>query len=156
MNNIGDFDPRIETGTIPEMKEVIVSEMKDGGVIDEDPFTEDSWVVLKELGYGSTEKDKKAEIKTDSKALKEKIGGKKKVGPKKSQKVGICSTILLIVQEKGPITKKDILKKMVSKFPDRDEKAMGKTMSAQVPQLLNSRHNAKIVGNDKKEFYIKK
>lgn len=65
---------------------------------------------------GEVKKEKKEKVKKD----------KVEKGP------GVIATILTLITEKGPISKAEIMKGLVKKFPDREEIAMGKTVTVQI------------------------
>ncbi len=106
-----------------------------------------------------TETSKKAkkqskEVETKKKETKKKET-KKTVKKNKVKKVGVITSILEIIQNSGPISKEQILTKLIKRFPDRDEVGMTKTISAQVPNRLSKEKKVKIQKNNKGKYFIK-
>jgi hypothetical protein len=66
-----------------------------------------------------------------------------------SKKPGVIKTILLLIDEYGPITKDEILEKLVEEFSDRKETAMKKTISAWLPNGFNKRKGLNIIKTKK-------
>jgi len=67
------------------------------------------------------------------------------------RKVGVIDTIIECLKKgsaKSPVTKEDILKALVKKFPDRRPEAMKNTVSAQVPTHLRIEKNITVKSND--------
>ncbi len=145
MNDIGDWEPPIKTGgTEEEMSERIKAELSE--VLDDDPFTPETWAVLKELGYGSSEKKKKVASKKKGKEGLKKVHSKKK---------SIINTLIEIIEKDGPITRKAIHTKLVKLFPNNDPKVLESRVRCQVPGRLNIERNLGIVEDKKERFSIK-
>jgi hypothetical protein len=89
-------------------------------------------------------------------------GGKKGQAIKKAESKngkGVIGTIVECLQNASkdkPVTKEQILKKLVKEFPDREEKGMKATINIQVPSRLNSEKDMGIVRHDDGGYYIKK
>jgi hypothetical protein len=67
------------------------------------------------------------EDKTDDKKNKKKAAkSKDKKGP------GVIASILQLIKDNGPIARESILDELTETFPDRDPKAMNKTVQAQI------------------------
>lgn len=69
----------------------------------------------------------------------------------KEKKPGVISTILETLQAasaKKPVSKEDIVKKLVAAFPDRDEDGMRKTVNVQVPTRLGSDKGVTVQKNE--------
>lgn len=145
MNDVGDWEPALNRGTEEEMRKTIEEELSE--VLDDDPFTSETWAVIKELGFGSTKKKKKEESKKKGKA------SAKQIRPKK---MNMINTIVAILEKHGPITRKDIHKKLVADFPERNPKHLEDRVRLQVPNSLNREKHLGIVGDKEKGFYIEK
>lgn len=88
-------------------------------------------------------KQKKQAKKESTKVVKE---AEKKTEPKKP---GILDTIQACVQH-GPVSKEQILSKLVKRFPDHSEEGMAKTIDAQLPSRMAKERGIKIVVKDGK------
>lgn len=93
---------------------------------------------------------------------KEKVKSSKKAASKDKEgfprKVGVIDTIVNTLKtgtSKKPVTKADILKALMKKFPDRDEKGMKSTINIQVPGRLSASKGFDIQKNDK-GFWLSK
>ncbi len=91
----------------------------------------------KDKGSKKSKKSKSKKDKgTDDKKKKKK--GKAVVTAKgKKTGLGVIAFICQTIKDDGPITKKEILKKMKKEFPDRNEKSMMSTINVQVPGKIN-------------------
>lgn len=78
---------------------------------------------------------------------------KKKV-KKSSKRPGVVKAIISFIDEFGPITKDEILQKLVEEFPARKESAMKKTISAWLPNGFNKRKGMNIIKTE--EGFINK
>jgi len=96
------------------------------------------------------EKEMKKDEKKKAKGEKEMKKDEKKKAAKKEgvKKVGIIDTIISLLKTK-PITKEDIVKALVKKFPDREEKGMTSTVSIQLGGRLEKDKGLKIQKSDK-------
>ena len=86
------------------------------------------------------EEEEVVEKKSSKKPAKKE--GAKKEGPKKAGepgKPGIIATIVSLIEESGKkgITKAEILKELVDRFPERSEDSMKNTINVQVPARIN-------------------
>lgn len=98
-----------------------------------------------------TEKDEgdffdEAEKKEDEKPKKE----------KKEKRPGVIATIAEVLEgasEEKPVTKDDILKVLVKKFPDREADSMKKTINVQVPTQLRNKKDINVQKNEK-GYYV--
>jgi len=91
-------------------------------------------------------KDEKKKAKGEKEMKKDE---KKKAAKKEGvKKVGIIDTIISLLKTK-PITKEDIVKALVKKFPDREEKGMTSTVSIQLGGRLEKDKGLKIQKSDK-------
>jgi len=96
------------------------------------------------------EKEMKKDEKKKAEGEKEMKKDEKKKAAKKEgvKKVGIIDTIISLLKTK-PITKEDIVKALVKKFPDREEKGMTSTVSIQLGGRLEKDKGLKIQKSDK-------
>jgi hypothetical protein len=86
--------------------------------------------------------DNRAAAKGAKKAAKESKAEKKASAPVKKKALGgtgVVATIAQLIIDSGKkgITKEDILKQLVKKFPDRAEKSMKNTVNLHVPGLMS-------------------
>lgn len=84
-------------------------------------------------------KTQKGETKSEGEEKKEKKKGGFPQGAGGDGKPGVIASIkefLSKASEEKPVSKKDIVKKLKERFPDRDDEAMGKTVNVQVPNRL--------------------
>jgi len=86
---------------------------------------------------------KKIEELPEKKAEKE----KKKNTTTSTNKPGVIATIIHSLKQ-GPVTRNAIAKKLAEKFPERDAAAMKRTVSRQVPHLLNKERSLNVVKTD--------
>jgi len=96
-------------------------------------------------------KDKKKVVKKEDRP-EAKAG--EKAREKKNKGPGVIATIISLL-ENGPITKEDMLKKLVAAFPDREEKAMKSTLNIQVPGRLTKDKELDVVEVKDKGWKIK-
>lgn len=113
---------------------------------------------------------KKNESKKDSAGKSNKKGSAKKTKPAKKDKtkktkptkgkstkktskrnMGVIASIIKCISKK-PRSKKQILKILVKKFPERSEESMKKTVSLQVPTFLRKTKSLNVQRIDKKYF----
>jgi len=153
VNEVVGVEPPINTkAPVSELIEKL-KEAKET-VIDpaQDEFTEATQAVLDELDEPQEEEpeedpdedpDEEEEVveKKSSKKPAKKEGTKKE-GPKKAGepgKPGIIATIVSLIEESGKkgITKAEILKELVDRFPERSEDSMKNTINVQVPARIN-------------------
>lgn len=135
VNEVVGVEPPINTkASVSELIEKL-KEAKET-VIDpaQDEFTEATQAVLDELD----EPQEEAKAPT----RKPKPAPAKKEGPKKAGepgKPGIIATIVSLIEESGKkgITKAEILKELVDRFPERSEDSMKNTINVQVPARIN-------------------
>ena len=83
---------------------------------------------------------------------KPKKGDKPAKKEKAFAKVGVIQTIidsLKSASSKKPVSKEDIVKILVDKFPDREERAMKSTVSSQIPSGLRTEKGFEVEKNDK-------
>ena len=98
----------------------------------------------------------KAEKKGKAQRKQDKVEGKKKTPKKKEpKKPGVIATILEIIQS-NPASKKQILDRLKTRFPDRPVEGMEKTISAQLPNRMAKEKGIKIKVDDKGRFSTKK
>lgn len=154
VNDVVGVEPPINTkASVSELIEKL-KEAKET-VIDpeQDEFTEATQAVLDELdepqeeAKAPTRKPKPAPVKEEEEEEEEeekpaKKEGAKKEGPKKAGepgKPGIIATIVSLIEESGKkgITKAEILKELVDRFPERSEDSMKNTINVQVPARIN-------------------
>ncbi len=106
------------------------------------------------------EEEKPAKKSKKEKASKDKDGEKKKgkgrppqfAGAGGEGKPGIIASIqefLLGASEDKPLTKKDLLKKLEERFPDRNSDSMSRTINVQVPNRLKVDKGLIVNKNDK-------
>ena len=145
MNAVGDWEPALKKGSEEEMRKTIESELSE--VLDDDPFTKETWDVIKELGFGSTEKAKKKEVKKKTAESKKKINVKSP---------SIINTLIGIIKKDGPITREGIYNKLVKAFPDRDPSVLQSRVKCQVPGRLNIERKLGIIEDEKGRYSIKK
>lgn len=134
VNDVVGVEPPINTkAPVSELIEKL-KEAKET-VIDpeQDEFTEATQAVLDELD---------AEEEAEEEAPKKKAPKKKGTAPKKAGepgKPGIIATIVSLIEESGKkgITKAEILKELVDRFPERSEDSMKNTINVQVPARIN-------------------
>ncbi len=72
------------------------------------------------------------------------------------KKVGVIATIISCLQaatQKKPVTKAQILAKLVKDFPAREEKAMNITVNAQVPSAIHRSKKGQVGKNDDGGFW---
>jgi hypothetical protein len=82
-----------------------------------------------EAGEDETEEDKAEEKKPQPKKAEA-----KKKGPGKNP--GIIKTIVEVLSNEKPVSREQILARLVKRFPDRSEKSMTSTVQTQVPCRL--------------------
>ena len=93
---------------------------------------------------------------------KKKKKGKKAVARKAEKKEkeakqpGVIASILKIIQEHGPVNKKDILSRLKRIFPNRDADAMSRTINVQLPGRMSKEKKVKIIRDKDGGYYIKK
>jgi len=147
VNDVVGVEPPINTkAPVSELIEKL-KEAKET-VIDpaQDEFTDATQAVLDELDEPQEEDpdedpDEEVVEKKSSKKPAKKEGAKKE-GPKKAGepgKPGIIATIVSLIEESGKkgITKAEILKELVDRFPERSEDSMKNTINVQVPARIN-------------------
>ena len=173
MNDIMALAPAIEVGddsTFDELKAVILENCYDGKdcqIYATDEFSAENWVTLKSLGIvpvtedgtpaeeapAKKGKDKAGKEKTSKTEKSAKEKAEKKEKPAKKEKEvkgpGVIKTIVSTIKEHGPITKEQILEKLVKAFPERDAEAMKKTINVQVPNRINKEQDFQIENTDK-------
>ena len=142
-----------------------------------DPLQEATFTLL--LGNGAliepdapatveTAKEKAAREKAEAKAAKDaekavakasKPAGTKKsgkpAGEKPGQGPGVIATLLEIMKassKKEPVTKEQMLEKLIAKFPERNADSMKATINVQIPSRLAKEKNITIVKGDKGYF----
>lgn len=149
VNEVVGVEPPINTkASVSELIEKL-KEAKET-VIDpaQDEFTDATQAVLDELdepqeeAKAPTRKPKPAPVKEEEPEKPAKKEGAKKEGPKKAGepgKPGIIATIVSLIEESGKkgITKAEILKELVDRFPERSEDSMKNTINVQVPARIN-------------------
>lgn len=123
-------------------------------VIDPDDAAADKQRENAVKSAGKRAATKSKEKKETSKRKSDKAAGKK---PKRKEpkKPGVIATILEIIQN-GPVSKKQILAKLKSRFPDRPVDGMEKTINAQLPNRMAKEKGIKIKVDDKGRFSTKK
>ena len=173
MNDIMALAPAIEVAdesTFDELKAVILENCYDGKdcqIYATDEFSAENWVTLKSLGIvpvtedgapveeapAKKGKDKAGKEKTSKteKPAKEKAEKKEKPATKEKEVngPGVIKTIVSTIKDHGPITKEQILEKLVKAFPERDAEAMKKTINVQVPNRINKEQDFQIENTDK-------
>ena len=179
MNDIMALAPAIEVAdesTFDELKAVILENCYDGKdcqIYAADEFSAENWVTLKSLGIVPVtedgtpaeevpvkkgkdkvgkEKPAKTEKPAKEKAEKAEKKEKKEKPAKKEKEVkgpGVIKTIVSTIKDHGPITKEQILEKLVKAFPERDAEAMKKTINVQVPNRINKEQDFQIENTDK-------
>ena len=171
MNDIMALAPAIEVAdesTFDELKAVILENCYDGKdcqIYATDEFSAENWVTLKSLGIVPVTEDgapvEEAPAKKDKvgkeKAAKTEKPAKEKAAktekPAKKEKEvkgpGVIKTIVSTIKDHGPITKEQILEKLVKAFPERDAEAMKKTINVQVPNRINKEQDFQIENTDK-------
>ena len=84
--------------------------------------------------YIASENKEEAEEAEEKKGTKKKTSAKKTSAKNKTppKKVGVLDSIHSTIVNNGPVSKADILKALVKKFPDREEKAMKSTINCQL------------------------
>lgn len=161
MNDIMALAPAIEVAdesTFDELKAVILENCYDGKdcqIYATDEFSAENWVTLKSLGIVPVTEDGVPAEEAPAKKGKDKVG-KEKAAKEKAEKnekevkgPGVIKTIVSIIKDHGPITKEQILEKLVKAFPERDAEAMKKTINVQVPNRINKEQDFKIENTDK-------
>ena len=133
------IDEDTEAGDSEDLLEKILAALDDDEgvkVVDSVPTEKEEEEVKTILGPGEGDKPpkkkkkKKEEPKEESKPLPEK---------KPIRKGGVIATIVEILEaasEKKPITKEDILGKLIKKFPGKEPASMMSTIKTQVPSRL--------------------
>lgn len=165
MNDIMKLAPAIEVAKsdLETLKAAVMENCYDGKecqIYETDEFTEDSWVTLKALGVVPVTEDGTPAPKEEKKGKggkKEKAEKppKKEKAPKKEKTEkapkgpGVIKSIVAAIKDDGPITKEEILAKLVELFPDRDAEAMKKTINIQVPNRINKEQDFTIENSDK-------
>ena len=173
MNDIMALAPAIEVAdesTFDELKAVILENCYDGKdcqIYATDEFSAENWVTLKSLGIvpvtedgapveeapAKKSKDKAGKEKTSKteKSAKEKAENKEKSAKEKKEVKGpgVIKTIVSTIKDHGPITKEQILEKLVKAFPERDAESMKKTINVQVPNRINKEQDFQIENTDK-------
>lgn len=123
-------------------------------------------VDLEEKGKDTETKDtKKANAKTEkaekpAKAVKAEKEKKPKA-EKSEKKPGVIAKILEIIKTDGPITREDIVKKIVKLFPDRDAKGLEHTVYVQIggkssPTRMEKEKNVKFKISSTGEYKLTK
>lgn len=120
-----------------------------------DEISSETAGTIKELGFdipkGVLIKEKiEKEVKEIHKTVKPEL--KKIIKIEKNptlKRPGVVKAILSCIDEFGPITKDEILQKLVEKFPTRKESAMKKTISAWLPNGFNKRKGMNIIKTEK-------
>lgn len=84
--------------------------------------------------------------------VKEKKKGppKKAGGPKGPGVIGTIVSMLTKATEKKPVTKENILDKLVETFPDRDRESMARTINVQIPNRIQNEKKLTVHKNEKK------
>ena len=167
MNDIMALAPAIEVAdesTFDELKAVILENCYDGKdcqIYATDEFSAENWVTLKSLGIVPVTEDGVPAEEAPAKKGKDKVGkekpakekAEKKEKPAKKEKEtkgpGVIKTIASTIKDHGPITKEQILEKLIKAFPERDAEAMKKTINVQVPNRINKEQNFQIENSDK-------
>lgn len=102
---------------------------------------------------------KKPPAKAGKPAAKEPAKAEKPKQAAPPKKVGVISTILECLAKAGkdkPVTKDEIVKVLVKKFPEREEKAMRSTVNSQVPSGLKTEKNLELQKNGEGGFWLSK
>ena len=167
MNDIMALAPAIEVAdesTFDELKAVILENCYDGKdcqIYATDEFSAENWVTLKSLGIVPVTEDGVPAEEAPAKKGKDKVGkekaakekAEKKEKPAKKEKEtkgpGVIKTIASTIKDHGPITKEQILEKLIKAFPERDAEAMKKTINVQVPNRINKEQDFQIENTDK-------
>lgn len=100
---------------------------------------------------------KEPSTKKNTESSKKSKNNKKTSDKKKEPKTkrpGVITTILDVVKKHGPISKEQIVEKLLKIFPDRPEKGMKSTVGIQVPSRLNKEKKANIKKDDKGKYHI--
>ena len=82
---------------------------------------------------------------------------KPKSTPAAQPKVGVISAILTILGKataKKPITKEQIVDKLVIMFPERERNAMRSTVNTQVPTRINATHEDVTIMRNEEGYYL--
>lgn len=176
MNDIMALAPAIEVAdesTFDELKAVILENCYDGKdcqIYATDEFSAENWVTLKSLGIvpvtedgapveevpvkkGKDKVGKEKPAKTEKPAKEKAEKAEKKEKPAKKEKEvkgpGVIKTIVSTIKDHGPITKEQILQKLVEAFPERDADAMKRTINVQIPTRINKEQDFQIENTDK-------
>lgn len=121
-----------------KQKQACKKVLEAAGLIEKgDKISKSTMAVIKALKGKKAKKADKAEKSS------------KKTSVKKNKGVGVLATIQSLITEK-PISKAEILKALVKKFPDRKEAGMAKTINAQLPNRMAKERGIKIVEKDGK------
>lgn len=91
-----------------------------------------------------------------TKKAKVKESAKKKAAKKKP---GVVAAILEVIQQKGPVSKEQILSKLKHKFPDRPAESMKHTIGAFLsgsPNRMSKEKGVNVVRDKDGNFIVKK
>lgn len=168
LNKVLDPDPPIMTKVGTKKDDLIKAIKKASALLEErdNPtekkgITKASEKTLIELGVKlpwaeAAEAAGEDKGKVNKEPAKKEVKGKgketKKGSKNKERKPGVIATIQELITDKGPITKEKMLKELVKKFPDREEKSMKNTINVQVPNRMAKDKGIKINKNDKGYF----
>lgn len=121
----------------------------------------------KEAAAPAKKKDKKTAVPAKSEDSASDKPAKKKDKPATkpakatkgdaASKPGVIQTIIDTLKKankKAPISRADILKVLVKKFPEREESSMKNTVALQVPKCLLDRKGIEVKGDSKKGFWL--
>lgn len=128
---------------------------------DDDTEGEDEDVDDEEVPAKKPAKTKKAASKGDKSGSGEKKGSGKPANFAKKGgdgKPGVIASIVEFLDKataERPITKRQILAKLVARFPENDESGMMKTINAQVPRRLQVQKGLNVVKTEK-GFFVDK
>lgn len=170
MNDIMKLAPAIDVkeGDFDVLKAAVMENCYDDAgcqIYETDEFTASSWATLKTLGIIPVNEDgvsqptspapKEEKKGKGNKKEKTEKPAKKEKAPKKGKAEnapkgpGVIKSIVAAIKDDGPITKEEILDKLVKLFPDRDAEAMKKTINVQVPNRINKEQDFTIENSDK-------
>lgn len=141
MNELMGLDPAIDPeGDEDEMIEEIKANVQyiepqdlDNVEDPEEEFQEETVQTLRKLGIKLPGDKEEPEEEEEPEAQRD-----TSYHPK--AKAGIIAFILDLIRMKGPVSKKRILKELVRRFPERDEKGMKNTVNIQVPGRITKKH----------------
>lgn len=96
--------------------------------------------------------EKEVDVPANIKILEKKKTEKKSV---KNKKPGVIAEIIHIISSEGPVSKEKILKKLIKKFPDREEQSMSNTINL-ISIWSRRDSNRPNITKNKEGNYIKK